>query len=112
MKVEAIGKAFIYRWPGGEVRLAPGEPIELPPERAAKLLKRAQGRVRRIEEPPIDWLQEWRRLAAITAGLGPDDPRLPLVLTHLDECDEAFLNGHVATFTRAAVKVEQVMQQP
>lgn len=54
MKLEAIGKPFIYRWPGGEVRLEAGKPIELPPGRAAKLLVRASGRVRQVEsEEPI-----------------------------------------------------------
>lgn len=49
MKLEAIGKPFTYRWPGGEVRLEPGKPIDLPPDRAAKLLVRASGRVRQVE---------------------------------------------------------------
>lgn len=49
MKLEAIGKPFIYRWPGGEVRLEPGKPIDLPADRAAKLLARASGRVRQVE---------------------------------------------------------------
>lgn len=62
MKIEAIGKLFIYRWPGGEVRLEPGKPIDLPPDRAAKLLARASGRVRQVEpeeaviiEPDVRW---------------------------------------------------------
>ena len=49
MKIEAIGKPFVYRWPGGEVCLEPGNPIDLPPDRAAKLLARAGNRVRQIE---------------------------------------------------------------
>ncbi len=49
MRLEAIGKAFLYRWPGGEVRLEPGKPIELPPDRAAKLMARASGRIRQVE---------------------------------------------------------------
>jgi hypothetical protein len=55
MKLEAVGKPFIYRWPGGEVRLEPGKPVELPPERAAKLLARASGRVRQVDtkEPVV-----------------------------------------------------------
>ncbi|NGZ11162.1 MAG: hypothetical protein CV088_17580 [Nitrospira sp. LK70] len=51
MKLEATGKPFIYRWPGGEVRLESGKPIDLPPDRAAKLLARASGRVRQVEPP-------------------------------------------------------------
>ena len=51
MKIEVIGKGFVYRWPGGEVRLVPGQPVELPPERAAKLMAKAPGRVRQVVEP-------------------------------------------------------------
>ena len=46
--IEGIGEPFLYRWPGGEVRLEPGKPIELPDERAKRLLIRAPGRVRVI----------------------------------------------------------------
>lgn len=50
MMVEAIGEGFTYRWPGGEVRLKPGEPVDLPDERARRLLTKAPGRVRVV--PP------------------------------------------------------------
>lgn len=50
MIVEAIGESFTYRWPGGEVRLKPGEPVDLPDERAKRLLAKAPGRVRVV--PP------------------------------------------------------------
>lgn len=49
MTVEGIGAAFTYRWPGGEVHLAPGKPITLPEGRAARLLEKAPGRVRVLE---------------------------------------------------------------
>lgn len=49
MKLEAIGKSFIYRWPGGEVRLVAGHPVELPDDRGARLLEKAPGRVRVVE---------------------------------------------------------------
>ena len=49
MKIECTGAPFVYRWPGGEVRLAPGRPVELSPERAAKLLAKAPGRVKLVE---------------------------------------------------------------
>jgi hypothetical protein len=50
MKLEAIGEAFIYRWPTGEVRLVPGHPVELPDGRAVRLLEKAPGRVRVVVE--------------------------------------------------------------
>jgi len=51
MTIECIGSSFTYRWPGGEVRLEPGKPIELPDERARRLLAKAVGRVRVV--PPL-----------------------------------------------------------
>jgi hypothetical protein len=44
--IECIGPAFTYRWPGGEVHLEPGKPIDLPDERAQRLLSKAPGKVR------------------------------------------------------------------
>lgn len=48
MRVEGVGPAFTYRWPGGEVRLEPGKPIDLPDERARRLIEKAPGKVRVI----------------------------------------------------------------
>ena len=49
MKLEGVGAPFTYKWPGGEVRLEPGKPIDLSPERAAKLIAKVPGRVRLVE---------------------------------------------------------------
>ena len=46
MWLEATGNPFIYRWPGGEVKLEQGKPIDLPEERAKRLLDKAPGKVR------------------------------------------------------------------
>jgi hypothetical protein len=51
MLVEAVKDGFVYRWPGGEVRLEPGKPIELPDDRAKRLLAKAAGRVRVVPKP-------------------------------------------------------------
>ena len=48
MIVECVGQAFTYRWPGGEIHLEPGKPINLPDERAKRLLLKAPGKVRVI----------------------------------------------------------------
>ena len=45
MKVEAL-VPFTYRWPGGEVHLEPGKPIDLPDDRAQRLINKAPGKVR------------------------------------------------------------------
>jgi len=49
MTIECIGSPFTYRWPHGEVRLVPGSPVDLPNDRAARLLEKAPGRVRKVE---------------------------------------------------------------
>lgn len=49
MTVECVGEAFTYRWPGGEVRLEPGKPIDLPVDRAQRLLAKAPDRVRVVQ---------------------------------------------------------------
>ena len=46
MLIEAIGKPITYKWPGGEVHLEPGKPIDLPDARAQRLLSKAPGKVR------------------------------------------------------------------
>ena len=48
MLIEAIGKPLTCRWPGGEVRLEPGKPIDLPDDRAQRLLSKAPGKVRMV----------------------------------------------------------------
>lgn len=45
MRIEAL-TSFTYRWPGGEVHLEPGKPIDLPDDRAQRLLNKAPGKVR------------------------------------------------------------------
>ena len=41
MKLEAIEGPVLYRWPGGEVRLEPGKPVDLPDDRARRVLAKA-----------------------------------------------------------------------
>ena len=47
MRLEAL-TSFTYRWPGGEVHLEPGKPIDLPDDRAQRLLSKAPGKVRMV----------------------------------------------------------------
>jgi hypothetical protein len=46
MMLEATDKPIRYCWPGGEVRLEPGKPVELPESRAQRLLDKVPGKVR------------------------------------------------------------------
>jgi len=47
MIIEAL-TSFTYRWPGGEVHLKPGKPIDLPEDRALRLLDKAAGKARLV----------------------------------------------------------------
>ncbi len=53
MLLEAVEKPIIYRWPQGEVRLEPGKPVELPDDRAQRLLEKAPGKVRAVPSPMV-----------------------------------------------------------
>ena len=68
--IECVGPAFTYRWPGGEVRLEPGKPIDLPDERAKRLLIKAAGKVRVIAPTisPGDQIT-WDRAGMAQAGV-------------------------------------------
>lgn len=66
MKLEAIGKPFTYQWPGGQIRFEPGRVIDVPEDRAARIMAKVPGRVRPLEDasltPPlkpgvcVEWL--------------------------------------------------------
>lgn len=61
--------------------------------------------------PAVNWLTEWRQLAAETSGLLPDDPRLAPVLEGLSRCDEAFLANDYPGFLRAKAAVLALMHE-
>ncbi len=65
MKLEAIGKPFTYQWPGGQIRFEPGRVIDVPEDRAVRIMAKVPGRVRPVEDAPSaptlkagDWV-EW-----------------------------------------------------
>jgi hypothetical protein len=53
MKLEAVGKPFTYRWPGGEIRLEPGVPVDVPDDRAVKLLAKVGAKVRAVQSDVV-----------------------------------------------------------
>jgi hypothetical protein len=64
MRLEAL-TPFTYRWPGGEVHLEPGTPIDLPDERAQRLLTKAPLKVRVC--PPTIRIT-WQRADGTSGG--------------------------------------------
>jgi hypothetical protein len=102
MWIEAIGQPFLYRWPGGEVHLAPGHPIDLPPDRAAKLL--ARGKVRVLENPrqvQVGVVVEWR---------GALFPNCQAEVLAIDDHGENFLVHHPRTETLCWLPVEWIVK--
>jgi hypothetical protein len=69
MRVEATRNPFVYRWPGGAVRLEPGKPIELPDARGKRLLNKAGDKVRAITPViyPGDRVS-WQRRGTVQQG--------------------------------------------
>ena len=105
MLIEATTPLTV-RSPTGDIRLTPGVPVDMPTAQAQQLLLKAHGRVR---ESTRNWSLTWHELAAFTFGLTPDDPRLPMVMAALNQCDEAYLNGHWVAFCHAAEQVRHAM---
>jgi hypothetical protein len=105
MLIESLTPLTIRRR-SGEVRLLPRQPVDFPEEEALKLLARAPGKVREVM---TDWPAAWRELAALTAGLTKEDPRLPMVMAALNECDNAFLSGNCSAFRQAAAMVRSAV---
>ena len=48
-KLDAVDAPVVFRGRWGEVRLIPGQPVELPDDRATRLLGKAPGRVRVVQ---------------------------------------------------------------
>ncbi|GKS58188.1 hypothetical protein YTPLAS18_17150 [Nitrospira sp.] len=59
MKIEAIGKPICYRWPGGEIVLRPGQPVEVETERARRILAKLGSRVRSVGMPQAGECITW-----------------------------------------------------
>jgi hypothetical protein len=108
--IESV-KPLKVKLPTGEVHLIPGVPVELPMEQAQRLLAKAHGKVRMVPQTKPAWFQAWRELADLTYGITGDDPRFPVVINILDECDNAFLRGDGFAFERAAEQVRAAVHR-
>ena len=53
MIIEATHKPFRYRWSGGEIRFAPGEPVHVVPELGNRILMKCGGKVRLANDSPF-----------------------------------------------------------
>jgi len=63
MLIEAVNHPILCRFPGGEIRMEPGKPVDLPKARALRLLDKAPGKVRMIEPTiAVGSLISWTRV--------------------------------------------------
>ena len=107
MLIEAMTPLTV-KFSTGDIRLTPGVPVEVPTAQARRLILKAQGKVR---EAKRDWSPTWRELATLTSGLTADDPRLSVVMTALNACDDAYLSGDWEKFQRNATQLRKIMCQ-
>ena len=49
MIIEAVEHPILYQWPEGEVRLKPGEPIIVAPDRGLKIFKKCGPKVKAVQ---------------------------------------------------------------
>ena len=106
MLIEAM-TLLTVKFSTGDIRLTPGVPVEIPTVQAQRLLAKAPGKVREVTR---GWLPAWQELAALTSSLTADDPRLPVVMTALNACDDAYLDGNWGDFQEAAERVKQLVK--
>ena len=105
MLIEAMTPLTV-KFPTGDIRLTPGVPVETPTAQARRLILKAQVKVR---EAKRDWSPTWRELAYLSSGITADDPRLPVVMAALNQCDNAYLSGNWEAFCHAAAQVRSAM---
>lgn len=91
----------------GDIPLTPGVAVEIPTAQAQRLLAKAPGKVREVKR---DWSPTWRELATLSRGLTADDPRLSVVMTVLNACDDTYLSGDWLAFRQAAARVRSAME--
>ncbi len=60
MLIEAVSYPIRYAWPKGEIRLIPGQPVDVPEERGAKILKKCGGKVRVVGPATIGTMIQFR----------------------------------------------------
>jgi hypothetical protein len=78
MLIEAVNHPILCRFPGGEIRMEPGKPVDLPEARAFRLLDKGAGKVRMIAPAiQIGDRVSWRRRGTVQEGFVDflhDDP--------------------------------------
>lgn len=106
MLIEATTPLTV-RFTTGDIRLTPGVAVEIPTAQAQRLLAKAPGKVREVKR---DWSPTWRELATLTSGISEEDPRLPVVMAALNQCDDAYLGGNWVAFRQAVARVRSALE--
>ncbi|MCS6328066.1 MAG: hypothetical protein H8K06_13400 [Nitrospira sp.] len=61
---------------------------------------------------PAIWLQRFKRLAQLTASLTDDDPRFPIVMTLLHNCEAHYHTNNHELFVEAGKRIRALMESP
>ncbi|WP_238590486.1 hypothetical protein [Nitrospira moscoviensis] len=61
---------------------------------------------------PDRWFKRFRRLAELTSGITGDDPRFSSIMRLLDQCEEAYVQGHEYAFIQHARRVAALVNAP
>ena len=87
MLIEAVEAPIRYKWPEGEILLVPGQPVNLPEERARKLLAKAGNKVRLVGDHLLQiqvgqWVEFASPLFGLCTGLATQEDGLTLRVDH------------------------------
>ena len=62
--------------------------------------------------PTPDWVEAWRRLAALTSGYLHQDEQTPVVLGLLETADHAYRSNEWPTFQRVIARIRLIQPSP
>lgn len=65
--------------------------------------------IHHLGPPQRDWLEAWRYVASLSAGLIATDPRLPGVMNALDRCDDGFRSEDWEAFDEGVAQLRAAL---
>jgi len=93
--------------PEGVKTLKPGDRVNLPEDKARKLLNLAKEKVR---VSSTQWTESWRELAKMTEDIEECSPKFQPIHKALEGCDLAFAQENWMEFFRAYQSVQALVK--
>ena len=93
--------------PEGVKTLKPGEQVNLPEDKARKLLDLAKEKVRVSR---TQWTESWCELAKMTENIEEGSPKFQPLLKALEGCDVAFAQENWGEFFKAYQAVKALVE--